>query len=631
MAPLVNPAEWKPVGVDDLEPAAWRAVRSTANTLVIAGPGAGKTELLAQRACYLLQTGLCPYPRRILAISFKRDAARNLRLRVAERCGEDLSRRFESYTFDAFAKGLLDRFRAALPQRWRPTADYQIDYSVERQMRALLDSLTTAESGLTDSEVRGIGEKNLYNEVFIGQNIPGEMADPRTTEAAAAAAVWARLLHGRAASVLNFHMIGRLAEMMLCTNPRILRALRSTYAFCFLDEFQDTTGIQYALTCAMFQGSDTVITAVGDNKQRIMTWAGALDGIFQSCQNDFGAKVERLARNYRSAPELVRIGSFLSRALDKDTEPQVSVGDGTDGRGECRVLLFPDHEKEARWVSDLITHAIHEEGLAPRDICVLTRMRPDRYTFALCEELRESGVEARIESDLQDLLAEPLTAHLLDLFKISVDARSPDAWSSIVDLMVDIRGADADEDGVKVLRELGVFSRKYKRELDTCEASCERMKELVSIGLDFIGRDAFCLIYPQYRQGTNCERVLEGFAGHMAKCRGQSSDWASTLVSFEGLESVPIMTMHKSKGLEYHTVVFVGLEDSALWNFARNAREEGCGFFVAFSRAMKRAIFTFCHRRPRERGRPPESQSRSNIGVLYELLQKAGVKPEMSQ
>jgi hypothetical protein len=69
---------WIPVGVKSLEPNALHVVRDEVNGLVVAGPGAGKTELLAQRACYLLQTGLCPPPHQILAISFKKDAAANL-------------------------------------------------------------------------------------------------------------------------------------------------------------------------------------------------------------------------------------------------------------------------------------------------------------------------------------------------------------------------------------------------------------------------------------------------------------------------------------------------------------------------------------------------------------------------
>jgi superfamily I DNA/RNA helicase len=79
---LVRPDAWRPQGVDDLEPRAWEALREiNRSVLVTAGAGAGKTEFLAQKAAYLLQTGLCRAPKRILAISFKRDAARNLHTR----------------------------------------------------------------------------------------------------------------------------------------------------------------------------------------------------------------------------------------------------------------------------------------------------------------------------------------------------------------------------------------------------------------------------------------------------------------------------------------------------------------------------------------------------------------------
>jgi superfamily I DNA/RNA helicase len=68
---LVRPEDWRPRGIDDLKPDAWRALRQAGSTCVVAGPGAGKTEFLAQRAAYLLETGLCPAPFRVLAISFK--------------------------------------------------------------------------------------------------------------------------------------------------------------------------------------------------------------------------------------------------------------------------------------------------------------------------------------------------------------------------------------------------------------------------------------------------------------------------------------------------------------------------------------------------------------------------------
>ena len=98
---------WLPSAGLMLEPNALAAATELGRNLALtAGPGAGKTEMLAQRADFLLRTGACRYPRRILAISFKVDAAQNLKARVRKRCGPELAARLDSHTFHAYAKRL---------------------------------------------------------------------------------------------------------------------------------------------------------------------------------------------------------------------------------------------------------------------------------------------------------------------------------------------------------------------------------------------------------------------------------------------------------------------------------------------------------------------------------------------
>lgn len=125
---MIQPDDWTPVGGLGLEPNALKAVREThANVVVTAGPGAGKTELLAQRADFLFRTGASPYPKRILAISFKVDAARNLQSRVRLRSGSQYAARFDSFTFHAFAKRIVDNYRPALTGENALDPDYRID------------------------------------------------------------------------------------------------------------------------------------------------------------------------------------------------------------------------------------------------------------------------------------------------------------------------------------------------------------------------------------------------------------------------------------------------------------------------------------------------------------------------
>jgi hypothetical protein len=125
---MIRHEDWRSVDDLKLEPNALTAVTTIEqNVVVAAGPGAGKTELLAQRADFLLRTGACPYPRRILAISFKVDAARNLRDRVRTRSGGQYAARFDSFTFHAFAKRLIDNYRPALTGQNELRPDYRID------------------------------------------------------------------------------------------------------------------------------------------------------------------------------------------------------------------------------------------------------------------------------------------------------------------------------------------------------------------------------------------------------------------------------------------------------------------------------------------------------------------------
>jgi hypothetical protein len=155
----------------------------------------------------------------------------------------------------------------------------------------------------------------------------------------------------------------------------------------------------------------------------------------------------------------------------------------------------------------------------------------------------------------------------------------------------------------------------------------QKLRGQLSGFFDFLGLEGFRRMFPQYAQGTYIGERFRDLTAQLWKCFEATADWAQALADFAGDDTIPIITVHKSKGLEYHTVVFMGLEDSAMWNFASQSEEEKRGFFVAFSRAKKRVLFTFCEKRSKGGGKPA-AQTRKGISALYELLEAAGVKAE---
>ena len=394
LARKVRPEDWTPTGVHELEPNAMCVVRSIENRSVIAGPGAGKTELLAQRAAYLLQTGLSPTPQRILAISFKRDAASNLGARVRKRCHRQHAGRFDSMTFDAFAKGLLDRFGQVLPERWRPTPDYELMFPNSRSYRDFLQQWLPAPPksvGIYD-DIVALTAKRFERHYLFGSPLPiNGWPDPSPGEWAADQ-YWESSIRGDKISHLSFPMIGRLVELLLRLNPMARDALRLTYSHLFMDEFQDTTQIQYDLVRTIFLGTDTVVTAVGDNKQQIMRWAMAMDDPFAAFDAHFKPRRTPLYNNYRSSPELVRIQHILAQALDAKSVRPVSKITGTVSGESCAILDFQSPEREADKLAEIVSAQMKAHELEPRDFALLVRQKAASYASVLQPAFAAAGI-----------------------------------------------------------------------------------------------------------------------------------------------------------------------------------------------------------------------------------------------
>ncbi|HGK8366399.1 TPA: UvrD-helicase domain-containing protein, partial [Streptococcus pyogenes] len=419
---MVKSDEWIPKGNIILEEAALGVVKDVTNCLVIAGPGAGKTELLAQKLDYLFSTNKCISPKKILALSFKTDAAANLKDRVKKRYGDEYASRFTSLTYSAFEKMILDQFRNTLPEGIRPSKDYLIeDWDI---IKETLFKNGVNVNGWRLPQIRNFVESTIlndgYNHKFKNDLLKGAQDNK---------------------PVLLYRQITKLATYIINKNEYIRKALQMTYEFLFLDEFQDTTYAQYNLLRACFFASSCKLTAVGDNKQAIMRWAGAKPDIFPDYIRDFNSNEYQLLMNHRSVPKLVEFQKEVHQILNDDTNI-FQINDYPEFQeGEITLFEFANEISEAEVIANDIESKI-QGGIRPSEICILAKQKVDDYSSKLISILSSKEIKARIENDYQDILKDPTCNLLLDLISCSQGKRDPLIWENISNFYGNINGID---------------------------------------------------------------------------------------------------------------------------------------------------------------------------------------------
>lgn len=535
---MIKPDVWQPADGLELEPSALRAVKEKKKSLALtAGPGAGKTEMLAQRADFLLRTGTCRYPKRILAISFKVDASKNLKERVRRRCGLDLGARFDSYTFHAFAKRVIDRFRPVLSGKDALDVGY------------------------------GIGRDRIARkQVAFDDLIP-------------------------------------LAIKIVSKSAVARNAIRQTYSDVFLDEFQDCTNQQYELIKILFAGLPAErsirLIAVGDTKQKIMGWAGALDGIFLKFVKNFSAKPLNMYRNFRSKPRLLRMQNDIIAMLDPASvmPKDQMVGD----EGEVFVWTFQDAEQEAVKIAKSISCWINNEGIPPSEIAVLLSKQPDLYAANVMDELQKLGIPYRNEQELQDLSAEPIARLIVDYLACLYGDHSPKAWVRLMDQLVPFGD---DEPQLTTRQNLQRIISQARRKVKVAKSICDEFMgwwELAQEFLQEIGVETLTALSSDYEENDRLSSLIGETEGRIKELIETEPNLIAALDRFSDDQAVRILTIHKSKGLEFDSVIILGIEEQTFWG---RIEEERCVFFVGVSRAKKRLVLTTSQHRETPSSKP---------------------------
>lgn len=524
--------EWLPSDGLTLEPNALRAAKEQVCCLALtAGPGAGKTEMLAQRADFLLRTGSCRYPKRILAISFKVDASENLKERIHRRCGPELASRFDSYTFHAFAKRIIDRFRVVLTGHDALDADY-----------------------------------TLGNSRVIRKQI-------------------------------EFDDLVPLAIMILRKSPVAKNAIRQTYSDVFLDEFQDCTNQQYELVKVAFLGTRIRLTSVGDTKQKIMGWAGALDGIFDTFVGDFAAVPLNMYRNFRSKPRLLRMQNDIIRMIDPASVMPDSQLSGEEG--EVFAWHFENAQGEAEYLADLITNWVRREQLPLSEIAVLVSKQLDLYAIHLMAALEARGIPYRNEQQMQDISVEPAARLIVDYLSCLYGQQEPNAWIRLMNQLMPYADDELLSSSMENFQRFFKEQRKSTAMAKLFDDPFSGWWDFVCGFLKKIGKETFIALSPDYESKARLIEVVRNTKTRIEELLEFASDLPQALTRFSNDKAVRILTIHKSKGLEFDSTIIMAVENEI---FFGDQDANRCAFFVGVSRAKRRLVLTSAQHRERPPG-----------------------------
>ncbi|CAH8275428.1 unnamed protein product [Arabidopsis lyrata] len=367
--------------------------------MVIAGPGSGKTSTMVGRVLVLLNEGLLPS--NILAMTFTTAATSEMRERIGKSAGKKAAKDITISTFHSFSLQLC-RMHADKLQR---TSEFSV-YGHGQQRRAIIEAVRLYEeekkNGSKTSVACESGED--LNSAAAGAVCPEYAKDLSkkwqkfVTQGKASGKtpeqcrkmgneIGAKILGNyndilKACDALDYHDLISCSVTLLSDFPEVFKECQDTWKAIIVDEFQDTSTMQYKLLRML--GSHNHITIVGDDDQSIFGFNGADSSGFDSFHRDFpNYKEVRLIKNYRSSRHIVEAASSIIKNNTKRCQSKSISSENSQG---SKITVKECHNEEAQcaYVIDKIFE-ITNDGSTPccshGDIAILYRRQVSGKVF----------------------------------------------------------------------------------------------------------------------------------------------------------------------------------------------------------------------------------------------------------
>ena len=607
LASLLNPEQYK------------AASQIEGPELIIAGAGSGKTRMITYRIAYMLSKGIDQSE--ILALTFTNKAAKEMAERVRDTVGKKLER-LTTTTFHSFGLGLLKMYIQYLGYR----NDFTL-YDENDNISLIKNCIVTLGYQLSDYNVHSLRD-------FFSQYKTGRI--PLPDKGSAVREIYDEwLLTQKAYNVVDFDDLIILPIKIFEKKPEILLNVQLRWRYIMVDEFQDTSLLQYKLV-SMIASKYRNIAVVGDDDQSIYSWRGANYQNIVNFEKDFPERKEyRLERNYRSSGNILSAANALiiHNKERKDKKLWTESGDGAS----ISIKRHTTGEEEAMWIATEIRKLMRENHYCLNDFGVLVR------TNSLMNTIETTFVESQLPvcvSGGSSFFDRKEIRDMLCFLKILVNESDDNSLLRIINTPRRGIGRTTVE---KLRRYADDHNTTLHIALEELSASTDFRESTRNALQDFVK-----LIHKWMGMIGRPERLIETIladTGYEAMVREEfpDSDKAvafkmrgihfltermntyikehpgTTLrdylrsVSIIGDDSkddelkISLMTMHASKGLEFKIVFLAGIEDHiipsarALEEDSRNIDEERRLFYVAITRAKEKLFINYADtRRDRE-------------------------------
>ncbi len=609
-----------------LNPAQKEAVEAIEGpVLIVAGPGSGKTRVIAHRVAYLITVcGISPY--RIAAVTFTNKAAREMKERVHHLLG----RTVEGLTLGTF-HATCARILRVEAQNIGISKDFLI-YDNGDQISLLKQSIEQVGLDPKQYPPRAVGTaiSAAKARLLAPQEYRAQVGSYYEEVVARVYERYQELLAGN--SALDFDDLIMRTVHLFRSQPEVLGKYQSRYLHVMIDEFQDTNLAQYILS-RQLAGKYKNICVVGDPDQSIYSWRQANLRHILDFEKDYpDVKIVFLEQNYRSTQTILKAAEHVIAANQQRKQKKL----WTENKVGVPITLVQTYneQEEAHFVVSEVEKLAMSSRYKAGDCAIM--YRTNAQSRALEEEFVRYGLPYRLvggtrfyeRREVKDVVAYLRLVHnphdTVSLTRIiNVPGRGI-GQRTIADFTT-----WANEKGLSYFDALKLISRG-EESTPLSARSNQSLSSFVNILDELIaksGEVSLVDLLDLVLERTGFKKyILEGADGeerweNILELRTVAAGYRDlepreSLSAFleevalvsdvdelnEKVDAVTLITLHQAKGLEFPVVFIVGMEEGVLPHFKsmtdpEQMEEERRLCYVGITRAKDKVYLVYTQRR----------------------------------